>query len=80
MIAEAPPSRSGPHMQPDQRSNGHALIRLDKIRIDGGTQARAGLDEATVAEYRDAYQSAAAMPPTNGSYPVAALRGLTQMT
>jgi len=30
-------------------------IPLDQIRIDGGTQARAGLDEATVAEYAESW-------------------------
>lgn len=30
-------------------------LPLDQIRIDGGTQARAGLDDATVAEYAESW-------------------------
>jgi hypothetical protein len=32
-------------------------LKLDQIRTDGGTQARAGLDEATVAEYAETWQT-----------------------
>lgn len=35
------------------------LIPIESIRVDGGTQARAGLDEATLAEYADAYEDLA---------------------
>lgn len=37
-------------------------ISLDDIRIDG-TQTRAALDEATVAEYAECYRNRAKMPP-----------------
>jgi hypothetical protein len=37
-------------------------LELDAIRIDG-TQTRAALDEATVAEYAECYRNRAKMPP-----------------
>jgi hypothetical protein len=37
-------------------------LNLDAIRIDG-TQTRAALDEATVAEYAECYRNRAKMPP-----------------
>jgi hypothetical protein len=39
------------------------VIELSKIRIDGGTQPRAELNQATVDEYRDAYKAGAKFPP-----------------
>jgi hypothetical protein len=39
------------------------VIELSKIRIDGGTQPRAELNQETVAEYRDAYKAGAKFPP-----------------
>ena len=39
------------------------MIELSRIRIDGGTQPRAALNQETVAEYRDAYKSGATLPP-----------------
>ncbi len=39
------------------------MIELSKIRIDGGTQPRAEIDQATVAEYAESYKSCAYMPP-----------------
>ena len=39
------------------------MIQLSKIRIDGGTQPRAEIDQATVAEYAEAYKSCANLPP-----------------
>ena len=38
-------------------------LSLDKIRIDGGTQSRAKIDQATVAEYADAMRDGAKFPP-----------------
>lgn len=38
-------------------------IGISVIRTDGGTQARAGLDEATVIEYMDAMRDGAEFPP-----------------
>jgi uncharacterized small protein (DUF1192 family) len=38
------------------------MIELSRIRIDGGTQPRAELNQDTVAEYRDAYLAGATMP------------------
>ena len=38
-------------------------LKLDRIRIDGGTQQRAKIDQATVEEYAEAYQAKASMPP-----------------
>lgn len=38
------------------------MIEISKIRIDGGTQARAELHQETVAEYAEAYKSGASMP------------------
>lgn len=39
------------------------IISIDRIRIDGGTQARAGINEETVAEYAEAIEAGAIMPP-----------------
>lgn len=44
------------------------LLALDKIRLDGGTQPRTSIDEATVAEYADIYAAIGefdAMPPVD---------------
>jgi hypothetical protein len=41
----------------------HDLVPLDRIRLDGGTQTRAGLDQDTVKEYADAYQAGEQLPP-----------------
>ncbi len=38
-------------------------LKLDDIRIDGGTQARAALDQSTVSEYAEAMEGGAAFPP-----------------
>lgn len=38
-------------------------VKLSEIRIDGGTQARASLDEATVADYADAIKDGEQFPP-----------------
>jgi hypothetical protein len=38
-------------------------LRLDLIRLDGGTQSRAGIDADTVAEYAEAMTESAAFPP-----------------
>lgn len=40
-----------------------ANLPLAKIRIDGGTQMRIGLNEETVAEYADAINAGAQLPP-----------------
>jgi hypothetical protein len=39
------------------------MIELSKIRIDGGTQPRAKLNQETVDEYAEAYKSGVALPP-----------------
>ncbi len=39
------------------------MIELSKIRIDGGTQPRAELNQATVDEYAEAIRSGAVLPP-----------------
>jgi len=39
------------------------LIALDKIRLDGGTQPRAAIDEDVVAEYTVAMEGGAVFPP-----------------
>lgn len=41
------------------------MIALSKIRINGGTQARAELNQETVAEYAEAYRVGANMPPVS---------------
>jgi hypothetical protein len=38
-------------------------LRLDLIRLDGGTQSRAGIDADTVAEYAEAMTEDATFPP-----------------
>ena len=38
------------------------MIELSKIRIDGGTQPRAELNQETVADYAEAYKSGAILP------------------
>lgn len=37
-------------------------LNLDKIKIDGGTQSRAKIQEATIAEYADAMRNGAVFP------------------
>ncbi len=39
------------------------MIELSKIRIDGGTQPRAKLNQETVDEYAEAYRSGVSLPP-----------------
>jgi hypothetical protein len=39
------------------------MLDLSLIRIDGGTQSRAKLDESVVAEYAEAYRTGANFPP-----------------
>ena len=39
------------------------LMRVDSIRIDGGTQSRVEIDEATVSEYADALTEGVQFPP-----------------
>ncbi len=39
------------------------MIELSKIRIDGGTQPRAKLNQETVDEYAEAYKSGTSLPP-----------------
>ena len=39
------------------------MIALTQIRIDGGTQSRAELNQDVVAEYAEAYKAGAQMPP-----------------
>lgn len=46
---KAPPIEQGPKFTVGP------YLPIDSIRTDGGTQARAGLDEATVAEYAEAW-------------------------
>lgn len=38
-------------------------LKLDQIRIDGGTQIRAAIDESTVGDYAEAYMAAGDLPP-----------------
>jgi hypothetical protein len=47
-----------------QRCSFFALtnIRIDDIRLDGGTQTRTGISEATVSEYAEAVMSGAVFP------------------
>lgn len=40
-----------------------AVLDINLIRIDGGTQPRAALNEATVAEYAEALRDGATLPP-----------------
>lgn len=44
------------------------MIELEKIRIDGGTQPRAEINQATVDEYAEAIQSGAVLPPVTLFY------------
>ena len=45
------------------RIKGGTLLRLDQIRIDGGTQPRVAIDEQVVAEYAELYSTGADLPP-----------------
>jgi hypothetical protein len=38
-------------------------LRIDRLRLDGGTQPRAAIDESAVRDYADALGSEAAFPP-----------------
>ena len=44
------------------------MIELSKIRIDGGTQPRAELNQATVDEYAEAIKTGAQLPPVTLFY------------
>ena len=44
------------------------MLDLNLIRTDGGTQSRAKLDEAVVAEYAEAYKAGAKFPPITVFY------------
>jgi hypothetical protein len=44
------------------------VIELSKIRIDGGTQPRAELNQATVDEYAEAIKTGAQLPPVTLFY------------
>ena len=44
------------------------MIELEKIRIDGGTQPRAELNQATVEEYAEAIKGGASLPPVTLFY------------
>lgn len=44
------------------------ILPIRQIRRDGGTQARAQLDEATVADYAEAMQAGATFPPVRTSF------------
>ena len=39
------------------------MLELSNIKIDGGTQSRAELNQDVVAEYAEAYKAGAQMPP-----------------
>src|SRR5262245_29293756 len=39
------------------------LTSLDQLRLDGGTQPRASIDEALVEEYAEAIEGGAEIPP-----------------
>jgi len=39
------------------------VLKLDQIRIDGGTQPRVAIDEGVVAEYAELYENRANLPP-----------------
>ena len=43
-------------------------LRLDQIRIDGGTQPRVAINEGIVAEYADLYRSGVDLPPLTVFY------------
>lgn len=44
-------------------SHEHEMIPLDAVRINGGTQSRAELNQATIAEYAEAVRQAVEFPP-----------------
>jgi hypothetical protein len=46
----------------------NTLLSLDAIRLDGGTQPRAGLDDALVQEYAEAPREGAAFPAVTVYY------------
>lgn len=60
---QSAPAFGGRHFDGYAQSGNNALIPMGEIRTDGGTQARAQLDPATVDEYRDAYAAGAHLPP-----------------
>lgn len=62
-VTDAPPAFGGRHFESYAQAGNNALIPLADIRTDGGTQARAALDPATVAEYRDLYAAGVPLPP-----------------
>lgn len=45
------------------RLQGHAVLELDLIRIDGDTQSRVNLDQSVVEEYAEAYRAGVQFPP-----------------
>ena len=43
-------------------------LKLNQIRIDGGTQSRVDIDEQVVAEYADLYHQGIQLPPVTVFY------------
>lgn len=50
-------------MPPAPLTDPHKVVPIDKIRRNGGTQARDGLNEATVEDYAEAMLAGAVFPP-----------------
>jgi hypothetical protein len=48
---------------PEHGDRGNQVIEVSKIRIDGGTQSRAAINEQTVAEYAEAMEDPATVFP-----------------
>lgn len=48
-----------------QQPNVPSLLGIDKIRVDGGTQSRAMLDEQTVKDYAEAMKAGDVFPPVS---------------
>lgn len=47
---------------------GVTRLKLDELRLDGGTQPRAQLDPQTIAEYAEAMREGAEFPPVDAFY------------
>lgn len=45
------------------RQNQTETVAIDKLELNGGTQSRAGLNDAKVEEYKDLYLDGVTLPP-----------------
>jgi uncharacterized ParB-like nuclease family protein len=63
LTAEIGPYKIKPFARPDDGSSAPSVLDLERIRMDGGTQARVQINQVTVSEYAEAMRDGALFPP-----------------